>query len=95
MPRRKAGCGKRKTRKKNGGSKFTDFFTKSIPSAFRKVRDTHILSNVLNLIPHPGAKIAGTIAGKLGMGRGKRGGANGHMQQQTGLGRLNGRLYLV
>ena len=74
--------------KRRGGSKFTDFFTKTIPGAAKVVynkvlqptyekvlkpagkfiKDQHLISKGLALIPHPGAKLAGTVAGAVGLG---------------------------
>ena len=55
-----------------GGSKFTDFFTKTIPrglsSAGNFIKDKHIISGLLNLAPIPGAKIAGGLASMAGLG---------------------------
>ncbi len=71
-------------RKRVGGSKFTDFFTKTIPGvattvynkalkpAGQFIKDKKILSTALGFIPHPGAKAASTIAGAVGLGRRRR-----------------------
>jgi len=63
-----------------GGSAFTDFFTKTIPRAFRSTHDfvkkNKLISQGLSFLPHPVAKIGGITAGALGYGhrRGMRGG---------------------
>ena len=77
-----AGMGRR--RKRVGGSAFTDFFTKTIPSAAKTVynkaikpagqfiKDHHVLSTVAGFIPHPGAKIGAAGLKAIGLGRRKR-----------------------
>lgn len=55
-----------------GGSKFTDFFTKTIPRGLSKagkfIKDQKIISSLIKLAPIPGASIAGTVAGMAGLG---------------------------
>ncbi len=62
-----------------GGSAFTDFFTKTIPSAAKKVygvikplRDGKFISRGLSLIPHPAAQAASKVAGQVGFRRRRR-----------------------
>jgi hypothetical protein len=87
MPRRKAGGrrkakgGRRVHRRRVGGSRFTDFFTKTIPSAAKTVynkaikpagnfiKDHHLLSTVAAMIPHPGGKVGAAGLRAIGLGR--------------------------
>ena len=56
----------------HGGSKFTDFFkgvyTKVLKPVGNFVKDNKLISRGLSIVPNPGAKIAGTAAGMLGLG---------------------------
>ena len=104
---KKKGCGKKRKvlmyPGMAGGSPFTDFFTKTIPSAAKWtyghvlkpvgnfVKDNKLISKGLALIPHPGAKVAAAAAGMAGLGRQRR----GRGKQNGGLNALNGRLFLV
>ena len=71
---------KKRSRKVRGGSGFTDFFTKTIPSAARTVyngvkpvynfiKDNKLVSRGFALIPHPNAQKAAVVAGQAGFGR--------------------------
>jgi hypothetical protein len=59
-----------------GGSAFTDFFTKTIPSAAASaghwIKDNHIISRGLSMMPDPRLKAAGGVAGALGLGKKRR-----------------------
>jgi len=78
-PKGKKQSGGRKTVRRRrapgmyGGSKFTDFFTKTIPrglsSAGNYIKDKKIISGLLGMAPIPGAKIAGSIASMAGLGQ--------------------------
>ncbi len=91
-------------------SKFTDFFTKTIPKAAKTVyqkvlkpvggviKKTGLVSTGLSMIPHPAGKIAGTIAKAAGWGRRRKVGAGRRVRrkrQQGGLSDLTGRLFLI
>ena len=72
---------KRRTRPQKGGSKFTDFFTKTIPRAattvYEKglkpahnwVKDKKLVSNILGVIPDTRFKVAAIGARALGYGK--------------------------
>jgi hypothetical protein len=67
-----------------GGSAFTDFFTKTIPrvaTGFYKgalkpagnfIKDNHILSTVAGFIPHPAGRVASIGLRQAGLGRKRR-----------------------
>ena len=59
---------KKKTRKPQHGKGFFDVLKKV--GGFLK--DTKLLSTGLSLIPHPGAQMAGRVAGQIGLGRGRK-----------------------
>ncbi len=111
--RRRIMGGRRIHRRRVGGSKFTDFFTKTIPGAAKVVynkalkpvgkfiKDQHLISKGLKLIPHPGAQLGSTVAGAVGLGRRRRrrrtavGMGRRRRPMIGGLSSLNGRLFLV
>src|ERR1700743_3309034 len=97
MPRKLAKMGGRRVgRQRVGGSKFTDFFKKTIPSAaktvFQKaikpaakfIKDQKLISKGLSLIPHPGAKAAAVAANIAGLGRRRRPVRRGMGRRQMG-----------
>lgn len=103
MRKRRANVGGRRVRRKRiGGSKFTDFFTKTIPGAAKKVgsfiKDKKLVSTILGQIPHPAASVASKVASAVGLGRRRRRKpmvASGRKRMMGGLSSLNGRLFLV
>jgi hypothetical protein len=90
MPRKKraggrrAKGGRRVHRRRVGGSRFTDFFTKTIPNAAKTVynkalkpagnfiKNNHLLSTVAALIPHPAGKVGAAGLRAVGLGRRRR-----------------------
>jgi hypothetical protein len=82
--RRAAPKRKRAVKRKVGGNKFTDFFTKTIPGAAKTVynkaikpaanfvKKNHIISSVTGLIPSPAGKVAAIGLRAVGLGRKRR-----------------------
>lgn len=83
----KKGCGKTK----RGGS-----FGSWIKGAFNKVKDSHLLSGLASLIPHPAGKVGSLGLRAIGLGKGgKPVRLTGYGKQNGGLSQMNGRLFLV
>lgn len=73
LSRSLGGAGKTRQRPvRRRGRGFFGNVWNGIKKAANWVKDKKLISRGLNLIPHPGAKAAGAIAGSLGLGRRKR-----------------------